>query len=158
MLYTTLNKIRSHAPCKDGWEKLLQNLGKTQADDEQLSMLTILNSNGLDDALWCLRACDGIELEARLFAGTCVRRVRHLMTDPASINALAVAWDAAIAVEAGAAAWGAAWGAAGAAAGDAAEAVAAGAAARGAAWAAARAAERAWQEQEFKRVFCGGEK
>ena len=141
MIYTTLNKIRSHAPCKDGWEKLLKNLGKTQADDEPLSMLTILNSNGLDDALWCLRACDGIELEARLFAGTCVRRVRHLMTDPASINALAVAWDAAIAVEAGAAAWGAAR----AAAGD-------------AAWAAARAAERAWQEQEFKRVFCGGEK
>ena len=129
MIYTTLNKIRSHAPCKDGWEKLLQNLGKTQADDEPLSMLTILDSNGLDDALWCLRAFEGIDKEARLFAVACVRRVRHLMTDPASINALAVAWDAAIAVEAGAAAWGA-----------------------------ARDAERKWQEQEFKRVFCGDKK
>jgi len=25
---TTLNKIRSHYPCKDGWEKLLKHLGK----------------------------------------------------------------------------------------------------------------------------------
>lgn len=53
---TTLNEIREHAPCKEGWEKLLSHLGKTKADDEPLHMLTILESNGLDDALWCLRA------------------------------------------------------------------------------------------------------
>lgn len=53
---TTLNAIREHRPCKDGWEKLLKYLGKTKADDEPLDLLTILDSNGLDDALWCLRA------------------------------------------------------------------------------------------------------
>jgi len=177
MIYTTLKKIRACEPCSDGWEKLLKNLGKTKADDEPLSMLEILNSNGFDDAVWCLRACEGVDKEARLFAVKCARRVQHLMTDPASIDALdvaeryahgkatkhelaaardaawdAAAWDAAARAAAWAAAWAAegaaraAWDAAGAAAGDAAE------------RAAARTAERKWQEQEFKRVFCGDEK
>lgn len=47
---TTLNKIRAHSPCVLGWSKLLDNLGKTQADDEPLAITTILDSNGLDDA------------------------------------------------------------------------------------------------------------
>ena len=81
MIYTTLNKIREHDPCSDGWKKLLKRLGKTEADDEALSLLTILESNGLNDALWCLRACDGIEKEARLYAIACARRVQHLMKD-----------------------------------------------------------------------------
>lgn len=54
--YTTLNAIRAFRPCSDGWWKLLAHLGKTAADDEPLSLLTILNSNGISDALWCLRA------------------------------------------------------------------------------------------------------
>ena len=65
---TTLNKIRKHSPCADGWEKLLKSLGKNKADDEPLSLMTVLESNGLEDALWCLRACDGIDREARLYA------------------------------------------------------------------------------------------
>jgi hypothetical protein len=89
--YTTLNKIRLHGPCADGWAKLLRHLGKTQPDDEPLALTTILDSNGLDDALWCLRACDGIDREARLYAVWCVRQVQHLMTDPRSLAALNVA-------------------------------------------------------------------
>ena len=53
---TTLAEIRAEGPCREGWEKLLAHLGKTKADDAPLSLLTVLNSNGLDDALWCLRA------------------------------------------------------------------------------------------------------
>lgn len=56
MTYTTLNALRAHSPCWSGWTKLLTHLGKTKADDEPLPLLTILESNGLDDALWCLRA------------------------------------------------------------------------------------------------------
>jgi len=37
--------------CAEGWKKLLAHLGKTQADDEAISILTILESSGLDDAL-----------------------------------------------------------------------------------------------------------
>ena len=56
MYCTTLNRIRKHSPCELGWKKLLNHLGKTKADDEFLPMTTILDSNGLDDALWCLRS------------------------------------------------------------------------------------------------------
>ena len=88
---TTLNKIRSHAPCTDGWQKLLTHLGKTKADDEPLSLLTILDSNGIDDALWCLRAVEGHDREIRLFAVWCARQAQHLLTDQRSLDALDVA-------------------------------------------------------------------
>ena len=165
---TTLNKIRDYAPCKDGWEKLLKHLGKTKADDEPLSLLTILDSNGIDDALWCLRAVDGYEKEMRLFAVWCARQVQHLMTDQKSIKALDVAeryaqgqatheelkqardaaWNAAF-VTACVTARAAAWAAETASAWDVAR-VTAWEAARAATWAAARDAA---QETEFRRML-----
>ena len=155
---TTLNKIREHSPCYEGWTKLLRTLNKTKADDEPVSIVQILDSNGLDDALWCLRAVEGHDREIRLFAVWCARQVEHLMTDERSKNALNVAeryanggatdeeLDAARAA-AWAAAWDAARAAARAAAGDAAW-DAARDAARAAAWAAAGDA----QEAELRRV------
>lgn len=53
---TTLAAIRAHHPCLSGWKKLLAHLGKIAADDDPLPILTILDSNGLNDALWALRA------------------------------------------------------------------------------------------------------
>ena len=88
---TTLNKIRACSPCTEGWTKLLKNLGKTHADDEPLAITTILDSNGLEDALWCLRAVDGYQREIRLYAVDCARSVQHLMNDARSIAALDVA-------------------------------------------------------------------
>ena len=87
---TTLNQIRKHAPCAGGWEKLLAYLGKTKADDEPLSLLTILDSNGLNDALWCLRAVEGHDKEISLYAVWCARQVQHLLTDQRSLDALDV--------------------------------------------------------------------
>ena len=153
---TTLNKIRSKSPCADGWVKLLKHLGKPQADDEPLSLITILDSNGLNDAIWCLKAVDGCDREIRLYAVWCARQVQHLMTDKRSIDALDVserfaiglatdselnaarAAASAAARAAASATWDATW--------DAASAVAsavASAAARNATWDAARAAARA---------------
>ena len=168
-MHTTLNKIREHDPCREGWEKLLAYLGKTKADDEPLSILTILDSNGLDDALWALGAVDGHDRELRLFAVWCARRVQHRMTDQRSLAALDVAeqyanglatdeqlaaardaaWDAArAAAVTWAAVWAAAEAAAWAAAWDAAEAVRAAEAAT----ATAEAAE-AWEaESEAKEA------
>ena len=91
MLTTTLNRIRAHSPCVDGWTKLLTHLGKTAADDEPLSYETILESNGLEDALWCLRAEPQHAREYRLLAVWFARQVQHLMTDPRSLAALDVA-------------------------------------------------------------------
>ena len=88
---TTLNAIRKHGPCADGWTKLLRHLGKTEADDEPLSIVTVLDSNGLDDALWCLRAVTGHDREIRLYAVWCAGQVQNLMTDPRSLRALDVA-------------------------------------------------------------------
>lgn len=88
---TTLNQIRACSPCKSGWTKLLAHLGKTSADDAPLSIITVLDSNGLDDALWCLQAVKGRDREIRLYAVWCARQVQHLMTDPRSLAALDVA-------------------------------------------------------------------
>jgi hypothetical protein len=70
---------------------LLRHLGKSEADDEPLLIRTILDSNGLDDALWCLRAVTGHDREFRLYAVWCARQVQHLMADPRSVAALDVA-------------------------------------------------------------------
>lgn len=146
-MYTTLNKLRKHGPCADGLAKLLDNLGKGEADDEPLSIITILESNGLEDALWALRAVDGYDREIRLYAVWCARQVQHLMTDQRSLDALDVAEKYAngdATDEELQAARAAAVDAAKAAGWDAARAArAAGWAAREAAWTAARAA--AWE-------------
>ena len=141
---TTLNKIRACSPCEPGWTKLLKHLGKTTADDEPLPFSVIVESNGLDDALWCCRASPEYDREWRLFAVWCARQVQHLMTDSRSVEALDVAERFANGLATQQeldAAWDAAWDAARYAArdatGDAAR------AARDAAWDAARDAARA---------------
>ena len=160
-MITTLNKIRSYKLCKSGWVKLLKHLGKTKADDAPLDFLTILESNGLDDTLWCLKAAPKEwEPNIRMYAIWCAKQVEHLMVDERSKNALVVAQNHALGLatdnELEAAAWaaaGAAWAAAWvarAAAGDAAW----------AAWAAARATAGAAAGAAQKEMFikmCKGE-
>ena len=90
-LTTTLNRIRAHGPCHDGWTKLLAGLGKTKADDEPLPFATIVRINGLDFALWCVRAEPQHSRVWRLFRVWCARRVQHRLTDPRSLAALDVA-------------------------------------------------------------------
>jgi hypothetical protein len=177
---TTLNRIRVARPCKDGWEKLLAALGKTTADDEPLDLLTVLYSNGLDDALWVLSYAMPDDRLARHFQAWCAEQVLHLFEvdrpedvrvrdqiymlrndaagDAARDAARAAARDAADAAWAAAAAAAdaaraAAWAAAWAAAG------AAGAAARDA-WEAERDAwDAAWKAQERQlRIMLAGRK
>jgi len=88
---TTLAKIRKESPCPDGWQKLRRHLGKTKADDEPLSLEVVLDSNGVRDTIWCLRAVDGYDREKRLFAVWSIRQVQHLMPDQRCIEALDVA-------------------------------------------------------------------
>jgi hypothetical protein len=88
MITTTLRQIRQHNPCSEGWRTLLSSLGKTGADDDPLPLVTILQSNGLDDALWCLRTVAGYDKEITRFALACAQEVKHLMTDQRSLDAL----------------------------------------------------------------------
>ena len=75
---TTLSRIRDAKPCEDGWAKLLKHLGKTKADDEPLELLTVLESNGLDDALWVLSYAMPDDRLARHFQAWCVEQVLHI--------------------------------------------------------------------------------
>jgi hypothetical protein len=85
MITTTLNKIREHEPCALGWKKLLNSLGKTCADSEPLPLTKVLETNGLSDALWCLKAITGADREIRLFAVDCVRQVQDLVPEELAI-------------------------------------------------------------------------
>ena len=165
---TTLNEIRAAGPCKGGWEKLLGNLGKTKADNEPLSLLTVLESNGIDDAIWCLRV-PSLERLSRHFQAASVERVLHifeaerpgdtrvreqiamLRNDDATPEQRDAARDAASAA-AGDTTSAAALAAASAAAGDTASA-AASAAARAPAWTSAWDTEIKWQEGELRRLL-----
>ena len=177
-MYITINKLREH----DADNELLESLSKTYADDAPIKIVDIFASNGLDDALYCLRAVDGYDKEIRLYAVWCARQVQHLMTDERSLAALDVAeryaygqasdaeldaareaaWDAARAAASAAAgaAWAAesaaaraAWVAARRAALDAAgAALAAAGAAAGAAWEAGRDAMRTAQAARLCEV------
>ena len=154
MIETTLNKIRAHGPCEEGWKKLLNHLGKTKPDDEPLPLLTVLESNGLDDALWCCRTLPEYDREWRLFAVWCARKVQPLMADQRSLDALDVAERHANG-EASDDELDAARDAAGAALDAARAALDAAWAALDAAWAAWDAVGAAWDEQEveFRRLI-----
>ncbi|WP_186157928.1 hypothetical protein [Burkholderia gladioli] len=171
----TLAALRKAGACVEGYNKLVRSLqGEpfTNEDasrdthirfkhDAEIPLTHILKSNGLDDALWSLRCCMGIDRDARLFAVWCARQVEHLMEDQCSKDALDVAERFAngdAAEEERAAARAAAWDAARAAAWDAAWAAARDAAwdaARAAAWDAAWAAARDAQAEMFARMCYG---
>jgi hypothetical protein len=90
---TTLNKLKEHLFFEDGLKKLLTFLNKSEADDEELSLLTILESNGFYDALWALLSVEGYEKKIRLMACDFAESVVHLSKDERSANAIKVARD-----------------------------------------------------------------
>lgn len=146
-MFTTLNQIQACSPCEDGWRTLLSSLKKTHADDVPVSIRHIIESNGVEDAIWALRAVDGHDREIRLYAASCAEQVLPLYeqaypNDNRPRYAIQAARDyanglidyaarAAARDAAGAAAW---------------------ATARDAAWAAARDAARDAQKTELIRV------
>ena len=169
MLTTTLKLLQEHEACEERYPVLVAALGEGWADTAPIPLLRIMESNGIDDALWALRAVfpeqeSDRDRIARIFACDCAERVSPLWvrdypddTRPQQAVAVArrfaagdataeelaapsaAAWDAA-----SAAAWGAASAAASAAAWG---------AARAAASAAASAAERAWQMETFRAAL-----
>jgi len=57
MLKTTFGKIKSFNPCKGGWLKLME-LNAEGDMNKEISILEILNHNGVKDAYWALRTQD----------------------------------------------------------------------------------------------------
>ena len=166
MLTTTFELLRGAGACPAGYNKLAAHLGGVTkyGRDAPISLLTILNSNGLDDALWSLRAvcveqaplrdrlasllgCDYAERVLPLYnhrypkddrPREAIRVARLFARGQATAAKLAAAWAASDA--ASDAAWAAAW--------------AARAAARAAAWAAASddARAAAWAASDAARA------
>ena len=91
VITTTLNRIRAHKPCADGWRKLLAGLGKSEPDDKPLAFAQIVRINGLEDALWATRAAPEHDRAWRLYAVWCARQVQHLIPDPRVSAAIDVA-------------------------------------------------------------------
>jgi hypothetical protein len=88
---TTLRQIHGAYPCIQGYRQLLRHLGPNFGKDTPISLATVIDSNGIVDALWCLRAVMGYRREKRLFAVWCARQVQHLFKDERSLNSLGVA-------------------------------------------------------------------
>ncbi len=144
-LTTTTARIDACNPCGGRRSRAAQLLGITEPSNEPISYAHLLDTLGLDDALWCCQAEPDLSPIWRRYAVWCARQVQYLMADQRSLDALDVAErhaDGQASDQELAAAWAAAWDAARAVARAAAR-ESAWAAARDAAWDAARAA--AWE-------------
>jgi hypothetical protein len=76
----TLNEIKRHKASQSLLEKLLHYLGKSSPDDELIDLVTILESNGLPDALWCADTLYDQKQRMKLSA-LFLKEVYHLMSE-----------------------------------------------------------------------------
>jgi hypothetical protein len=53
---TTLAEIKKHTPCLAGWRTLLRALPTPHHIDTPITIGFIAESNGAQDAIWCIRA------------------------------------------------------------------------------------------------------
>ena len=79
MTNLTLNLIKSRSPCKDGYERLLESFGKTEADDTPVSIRHLLEFNGVSDTLWVIFRCiKGREMDKRNMIADIAEGVLHI--------------------------------------------------------------------------------
>lgn len=163
MEYTTLALCKKHGACTEGYAMLKEHLGKGWKASAPIPLLTVLESNGVQDAIWALRTLEGKDREIRHFACDCAERVlpiyeKKYPDDKRPRNAIEISrkFAAGLATaEELAAARAAAWAATAAAAAWTVARIAAMNADGAAAWAVAMNAEREWQAERFKFYFCG---
>ena len=82
-MHTTLNKLRQH---KMSYSRL-KAIGNYTAD-EPISIKDIVKSNGLADAIWCLRAVDSKDQEICFYAIQRMQEVADLIKSKVSIETL----------------------------------------------------------------------
>lgn len=75
MIYLTLNKILALEPSQIQLNRLLKTLNKTHADDEEISMVRVLQIAWLDFALECCQLLPEHDKHWRLYAVWCARQV-----------------------------------------------------------------------------------
>ena len=79
---TTLKEIRKHNPCPEGWKTLLRGLGTTDLDTK-VTLLEILEINGVKDAFWALEIFKFKDYYMLIV--NILKSIKHLMTDKRSI-------------------------------------------------------------------------
>lgn len=72
---TTLNKIRVYNPCVKGYITLRDSLPPDAAMNTPITFEHILNSNGIDDALWLLRVLGPVNEQAEAFVLECLDEI-----------------------------------------------------------------------------------
>ena len=80
-LTTTFNKLREKHACTDGYRKLAKHLVGVEeyGADKEINILTILESNSFDDAVWSLRATlQDSDKTKRLIAADFAESVLHI--------------------------------------------------------------------------------
>ena len=157
MLNTTFAKLHEHHACTEGYQKLARSLGgiNKYGKDTLIPLDKIIESNGLQDTIWTLRATtESSENLIIEFACQCAEHVLHFYTDKYPDDKrpqLAIEAARVCITDKSEAAWAAAG-----AAGDAARTARAAGDARAAAGAAARAAgaaEEKWQTETLLELL-----
>jgi hypothetical protein len=75
MLHTTLQLCKEKSACPEGFKNLKKSLGKDHSKTDLIPLTHIIESNGLQDALWALRATvEDSDYLAREFAIFCARQ------------------------------------------------------------------------------------
>lgn len=59
----TLQQIFDNKPCKAGWERILQDTGKSSPDNTEIDFHYVLRNGNIEDAIWGL-TCLGYEVHA----------------------------------------------------------------------------------------------
>ena len=81
MLYTTFKKLHAAGACTSGYRKLAEHLGGIDhyGRDKDIPLTVVLESNGLSDALWCLRATTEPEIARQVRIELACRYAEHVM-------------------------------------------------------------------------------
>ncbi len=98
---STFALLRQYSACEGGYRKLARHLGGVAkyGRDKPILLTVILDSNGLDDTLWCLRALvEPWDRKLRLYAADCAKRhgSYDYLDTHAGIAAYYAAYDAEI--------------------------------------------------------------
>lgn len=92
---TTLRQIRRAGPCESGWTMLVRGLGvdyhTAKFNEEPISLLRIMEINGLQDAVWALGTFPELGIDKRKFAIACVDNMPANVAIPRCVEALEAA-------------------------------------------------------------------
>jgi hypothetical protein len=81
MLYTNFNLLREAGACKKSYRNLAKYLGgvKKYGRDTDIPLSTILDSNGLDDTIWCLQCCTDDTKAGKFFQSLACDYAEHVL-------------------------------------------------------------------------------